>query len=107
MTQAAWPCFHSRTNALSEKLAPFDSYNYLSVTVQLRLPASSVRLTTSAIPQEDRHQSRQRTNERRAFYAQRPTKAPRTVVAIDLPDDAEKQFTTVESVYNYMRQQLR
>ena len=26
---------------------------------------------------------------------------------IDLPDDAEKQFTTVESVYNYMRQQLR
>ena len=26
---------------------------------------------------------------------------------IDLPDDAEAQFTTVESVYNYMRQQLR
>ncbi len=26
---------------------------------------------------------------------------------IDLPDDAEKQFTTVESVYNYMRRQLR
>jgi acyl carrier protein len=26
---------------------------------------------------------------------------------IDLPDAAEKQFTNVESVYNYMRQQLR
>ncbi len=26
---------------------------------------------------------------------------------IDLPDDAEKQLTTVESAYNYMRQQLR
>lgn len=27
--------------------------------------------------------------------------------AIDLPDDAEEQFSTVKTIYDYMRQQLR